>query len=62
MIKLLLLVVLIGALAILIMRALTLITNKNNSDTVVCSKCGTYILKKEAILRRGKYFCSKECL
>jgi len=27
-----------------------------------CPKCGTYVSKDDAILRNGKYFCSKECL
>ena len=29
---------------------------------VECSKCSTYVVKKEAIFYRGKYYCSAECL
>ncbi|WP_292656904.1 PP0621 family protein [Nitratifractor sp.] len=29
---------------------------------VECSKCSTYVVKKEAIFYRGKYYCSRECL
>ncbi len=31
-------------------------------DTVVeCHKCGVYVSTKEAIIKDGFYFCSKEC-
>ena len=31
-------------------------------DTVVeCQKCGVYVSIDEAILKDGKYYCSKEC-
>lgn len=26
-----------------------------------CKKCGTYISDKEAIIKDGKHFCSKNC-
>ncbi len=29
---------------------------------VECSKCSTYVVKKEAIFYQGKYYCSAECL
>ena len=36
---------------------------KEEEDTLVeCSSCSTYVVKKEAILYKGKYYCSKECL
>ena len=31
-------------------------------DTVVeCCQCGVYVTVDEAILKDGKYYCSKEC-
>jgi len=36
---------------------------KEEEDTLVeCSSCSTYVVKKEAIFYKGKYYCSKECL
>ena len=33
-----------------------------DSDTVIeCAECGVYISTKEAIMKDGKQFCSKEC-
>jgi uncharacterized protein len=29
---------------------------------VPCVKCGTYVQVKEALMRDGKYYCSRECL
>jgi uncharacterized protein len=35
---------------------------KNSDDVMIeCSKCGTYISNKEAIIKDGQFFCSKEC-
>jgi len=34
----------------------------DEDDMVECKKCGTYITLKEALLRDGDYFCSRECL
>ena len=31
-------------------------------ELVECAKCSTYVVKKEAILFKGKYYCSPECL
>jgi len=32
-------------------------------DTMVkCSNCGVYVAKSDAIVKSGKYYCSKECL
>ncbi len=34
----------------------------DDSETVVeCEECGVYISTKEAILKDGKQYCSKEC-
>jgi len=27
-----------------------------------CQTCGTYVTRKESIIVKGKYYCSKECL
>ena len=34
-----------------------------DDDTLVeCETCSTYVVKKEALFYKGKYYCSKECL
>ncbi len=34
----------------------------NETDTMIeCDKCGTFVSNKEAIIKNGKYYCSKEC-
>lgn len=36
--------------------------NKKRGEIMVeCDKCSTFISQKEAIIKDGKYFCSKEC-
>lgn len=36
---------------------------KTGSDEtmVECKKCGTYVSSKEAIIKNGHFYCSKEC-
>lgn len=35
---------------------------KEDSQTMVeCEKCSVFVSGKEAILKNGKYYCSKEC-
>lgn len=35
---------------------------KENSDTMVeCSECSTFVSEKEAIIKDGKFYCSKTC-
>lgn len=29
---------------------------------IPCEKCGTYVQAKEAFMRDGKYYCSRECM
>ena len=43
--------------------------NKSNSkndteseEMVECSECGTFVTTKEAFIKDGKYYCSKECM
>jgi len=36
--------------------------NKNDSDTMVeCKKCSVFVSEKDAIIKDGKFYCSKEC-
>ena len=39
--------------------------NKNGDKSaevmVECAKCGTFISSKEALIKDGRYYCSKEC-
>lgn len=37
--------------------------NKKISGDVMieCSECATFVSEKEAIIKDGKFFCSKEC-
>ena len=35
---------------------------ESGEELVECAKCSTYVVKKEAILFKGKYYCSAECL
>jgi len=35
--------------------------NSDGEIMVECAKCGTYISAKEAIIKDGRYYCSKEC-
>lgn len=37
-------------------------STKDDEDLMVeCEKCKTYVSSKEAIIKDGKYYCSKEC-
>ena len=36
--------------------------DKKLEDIMVeCTKCGTFVSSKEALIKDGQYFCSKEC-
>lgn len=36
---------------------------KDKSETMIeCDKCSTFISVKEAFIKNGKYYCSKECM
>ena len=36
--------------------------DKKPEDLMVeCAKCGTFVSSKEALIKDGRYFCSKEC-
>lgn len=35
---------------------------KNDGETMIeCNECSTFISNKEAIIKDGKFFCSREC-
>ncbi len=37
-------------------------STKQDEETLVeCEKCHTFVSSKEAIIKDGKYYCSKEC-
>lgn len=44
----------------------SLSTPKNDDSLdeamIPCSRCGTYVQAKEALMREGKYYCSRECV
>ncbi len=33
----------------------------SSEPMVECPKCGTFVSNKEAIIKDGKFFCSREC-
>ncbi len=36
---------------------------EEDEETLVeCARCSTYVVKREAIRYRGRYYCSRECL
>ncbi|MGD9970543.1 MAG: PP0621 family protein [Sulfuricurvum sp.] len=39
-------------------------TSDTSSDEAMipCAQCGTYVQAKEAFMRDGKYYCSRECM
>ena len=34
---------------------------KEDETMVACTKCGTFVSTKEAIIKDGRFYCSKEC-
>lgn len=37
-------------------------TKKDSETMVECTKCSVFISPKEAFMKDGKFFCSKECM
>jgi len=35
---------------------------REEETMVECATCSTYVVKKEALFYKGKYYCSRECL
>jgi len=61
-------VLIFGVVAYLIYRFFIAKKKKNSDNEMIedtmtaCPTCGTFILRDEAILSNGKYFCSQKCL
>ena len=36
--------------------------NGDEETLVECAECSTYVVRKEAVFFKGKYYCSRECL
>ena len=34
----------------------------DSEEMVECCECGTFISSKEAFIKNGKFYCSKECM
>lgn len=64
-IKILLLAAAIAAIYFLFFRKIATRTKKNKKSSdetlVECEKCSTYTSSKEAIIKNGHFYCSKEC-
>jgi uncharacterized protein len=37
-------------------------TSNEPDPMIACTKCGTYVDAKEALISQGKYYCCQECL
>jgi len=64
--KILILAAIIFGVYYFFIKAKPIQNSKKNSDKdedimVECHKCKTYVSSKEAIIKNGKYYCSKEC-
>jgi uncharacterized protein len=66
MLKLLLLIgVLVGAYYLFFKKKKSLPPSSDNTleeAMIPCAECGTYVQVKEALMRDGKYYCSRECM
>ena len=58
--KILILVAIIAAVYYFFFKAKP-ITKQDEETLVECKKCHTFVSSKEAIIKDGKYYCSKEC-
>ena len=59
--KILLIAAVIGGIYYFFIKKKPIIEEKETDTMVECDKCGTYVSNKEAIIKNGKYYCSKEC-
>ena len=59
----LIVILLIAGIYYFVIRKPSLKNPKQPSEEIMleCEKCGTYISSKEAIIKEGAYYCSKEC-
>ncbi|MDX9967151.1 hypothetical protein E0765_04320 [Sulfuricurvum sp. IAE1] len=66
MLKLLLLVGVIAAVYFIFFKKKSLTpppADKMQDEAMVpCAKCDTYVQVKEAFMKEGKYYCSRECM
>lgn len=67
MLKLLLLIgVLVGAYYLFFKKKKSLTPpspdNTQEEAMIPCAECDTYVQVKEALMRDGKYYCSRECM
>lgn len=66
MLKLLLLVGVLVGVYYVFFKKKTLIppsSDKSQEEAMIpCAECGTYVQVKEALMRDGKYYCSRECM
>ncbi|BCD67503.1 PP0621 family protein [Nitratiruptor sp. YY09-18] len=58
--KILLLAVVIGGIYYFFIKKKPL-EDKETDIMVECDQCGTFVSSKEAIIKNGKYYCSKKC-
>ena len=58
--KIVLLAVVIGTIYYFFIKKKPL-PDKSSEVMVECDKCSTYVSSKEAIIKDGKYYCSKKC-
>lgn len=66
MLKLLLLVGALVAVYFIFFKKKSLVppsADKTQDEAMIpCAKCDTYVQVKEAFMRDGKYYCSRECM
>ncbi len=36
--------------------------DNDSEEMVECCECGTFVATKEAFIKNGKFYCSKECM
>ena len=59
--KILLIAAVIGGIYYFFIKKKPTLTDNETDTMVECDKCGTFVSNKEAIIKNGKYYCSKEC-
>jgi uncharacterized protein len=66
MLKLLFLAALIAAVYFIFFKKKSLTPSSSDQGMdeamIPCEKCGTYVQAKEAFMRDGKTYCSRECM
>jgi uncharacterized protein len=66
MLKVLLLAALIAAVYFIFFKKKSLTPPSSDQGMeeamIPCDKCGTFVQAREAFMRDGKYYCSRECM